>query len=109
LRLFETKTCEVNNIFLPQGYRFSNDWWILQASDTDWQVQVRPAQLHMTLIGLMACMISPVVRLTAGTLDRAFQIKEQGYLVKILGRESGLTDVFYCHGMVGVFVMLYLQ
>lgn len=63
----------------------------------------------MTFIGLITCFISPAVRLTAGTLDRAFQIKEQGYLVNILGRESGLTDVFYCHGMVGVFVMLYLQ
>lgn len=29
--------------------------------------------------------------------------------MNVLGKESGLTDVFYCHGMVGVFVMLYLQ
>ena len=35
--------------------------------------------------------------------------KENGILVNTLGRESGMTDVYYCHGMVGVFIMLYLQ
>lgn len=30
-------------------------------------------------------------------------------LIDFLGKESGLTDIFYCHGMVGVFVMFYLQ
>ena len=50
-----------------------------------------------------------MMRFAAGTLDRAFQIKEKGIIIEILGRDSGLTDVFYCHGMVGVFVMLYLQ
>ena len=44
----------------------------------------------------------------AGTVNRAFGIKED-LLTDTLGRESGLTDVFYCHGMVGVFVMIYLQ
>jgi hypothetical protein len=50
-----------------------------------------------------------MMRFAAGTLDRAFQIKEKGMIVQVLGRESGLTDVFYCTGMVGIFVMLYLQ
>lgn len=109
LRFFETKTCVVDPIFLPQGFRFSGDWSILVTSETDWQIQIRPAQLHLTFIGLITCFISPAVRLAAGTLDRALQIKEDGYLVTIFGRESSLTDVFYCHGMVGVFVMLYLQ
>ena len=49
-----------------------------------------------------------MMRFAAGTVNRAFGIKED-ILTDTLGRDSGLTDVFYCHGMVGVFVMLYLQ
>jgi hypothetical protein len=49
-----------------------------------------------------------MMRFAAGTVNRAFGIKED-LLTDTLGRESGLTDVFYCHGMVGVFVMIYLQ
>jgi uncharacterized membrane protein YuzA (DUF378 family) len=49
-----------------------------------------------------------MMRFAAGTVNRAFGIKED-LLTDTLGRESGLTDVFYCHGMVGVFVMIYIQ
>jgi len=49
-----------------------------------------------------------MMRFAAGTVNRAFGIKEE-ILINIMGRESGLTDVFFCHGMVGVVVMLYLQ
>jgi len=62
----------------------------------------------MTFIGLISCFIAPMMRFAAGTVNRAFGIKED-ILTDTLGRDSGLTDVFYCHGMVGVFVMLYLQ
>lgn len=48
-----------------------------------------------------------MMRFAAHTVNRAFGIKED-ILTEFLGRESGLTDVFYCHGMVGVFVMVYL-
>ena len=44
----------------------------------------------------------------AGTVNRAFGIKEER-LLDAFGRESGLTDIFYCHGMVGVVVMIYLN
>ena len=49
------------------------------------------------------------MRFTAETLNKAFNIKEDHILLETVGRESGLTDIFYCHGMVGVVVMLYLQ
>ena len=49
-----------------------------------------------------------MMRFAAGTVNRAFGIKED-LLLDAFGRESGLTDIFYCHGMVGVLVMLYLQ
>ncbi len=48
-----------------------------------------------------------MMRFAAGTVNRAFGIKED-LLIDAIGRESGLTDIFYCHGMVGVLVMLYL-
>ena len=49
-----------------------------------------------------------MMRFAAGTINRAFGVKED-VLTETLGRESGLADVFYCHGMVGVFVMVYMQ
>ena len=67
------------------------------------------AQLHLTGIALISCFVSPMMRFAAGTVNRAFNIKEDHLLLDALGRESGLTDIFYCHGMVGVVVMLYLQ
>ena len=48
-----------------------------------------------------------MMRFAAGIVYRTFAIKEE-ILINIMGRESGLTDVFFCHGMVGVVVMLYL-
>ena len=44
----------------------------------------------------------------AGTVNRALGIKEE-LLPDTFGRESGFTDIFYCHGMVGVVVMIYLN
>lgn len=58
-------------------------------------------------MALVSCFIAPMMRFAAHTVNRAFGIKED-ILTEFLGRESGLTDVFYCHGMVGVFVMVYL-
>lgn len=66
------------------------------------------AQLHLMYIALICCFVSPMMRFAAATVNRAFGIKEE-ILINMLGRESGLTDVFYCNGMVGVVVMLYLQ
>ena len=43
------------------------------------------------------------------TLNKAFGIREDTVLIETLGRESSMTDIFYCHGMVGVVVMLYLN
>ena len=37
LRFFETKTCTVDPIYLPQGYKFTQDWHILEANSTNWQ------------------------------------------------------------------------
>ena len=50
-----------------------------------------------------------MMRFAAGTINRAFNIKEDHLLLDTVGRESSLTDIFYCHGMVGVVVSLYLQ
>ena len=50
-----------------------------------------------------------MMRFAAGVVNRAFDIKEDHLLMDTVGRESGLTDIFYCHGMVGVVVTLYLQ
>ena len=53
------------------------------------------------------------MRFIAATINRAFGIKEDSYffgaIFDSLNRDSSLTDIFYCHGMVGVVVVLYLQ
>jgi len=64
--------------------------------------------VHLTGIALISCFIAPMMRFAAGTVNRAFGIKED-ILAENLGRESGVSDVFYCHGMIGVLVMLCLQ
>ena len=50
-----------------------------------------------------------MIKFAARTIDRSFGIKQETLLVDALGRDSGLTDIFYCHGLVGVVVMLYLN
>ena len=54
-----------------------------------------------------------MMRFLAGTTNRAFGIKEDAHLFgaifESLNRDSSLTDIFYCHGIVGVLVLLYLQ
>ena len=42
------------------------------------------------------------------TINKSFGIKEE-FLKEAFGRDSGLTDLFYGHGMVGILVMLYLN
>jgi hypothetical protein len=43
------------------------------------------------------------------TITRAFGVKDEDYtLTQTLGTDSGLSDLFYCHGMVGVMVAIYL-
>lgn len=38
LRFFEMKTCVVDKVYLPQGYKFIDSWPYLQESSTDWHV-----------------------------------------------------------------------
>jgi hypothetical protein len=49
------------------------------------------------------------MRVAARTLNKSFGVKEEDdILAETLGRDSGLSDVFYSHGMVGLMVALYL-
>ena len=52
------------------------------------------------------------MRFAAASINRAFGIKEEsvffGAVFEILNKDSGLLDIFYCHGIVGVVVLFYL-
>ena len=63
--------------------------------------------MHLTTVGIICCLVSPMMKFAARTIQTAFGFKEDS-LVELFGRDSSLTDIFYCHGMIGVFVMLYL-
>ena len=41
LRVFETKTCTIDQVYLPQGYSFSNSFPYLYQTNTNWHVQIR--------------------------------------------------------------------
>ena len=53
------------------------------------------------------------MRFAAGSINRSFGIKEEsvffGAVFEILNKDSGLLDIFYCHGVVGIVVLFYLQ
>jgi len=71
--------------------------------------KVKQVQLHLTIISLLSCFIAPLMKFAASTLNRAFGLKEEhDLLAETFGRDSGLSDVFYCHGMVGLMVAIYL-
>jgi hypothetical protein len=96
-------------------FRVNTDWPFVhkvRKSNTGtlqgFEVEMLGGQLHFTYIALICCFVSPMMRFAAGTVNRAFGIKEET-LLNLVGRESGLTDVFFCHGMVGVVVTIYLN
>lgn len=116
LRLFEATQCEVYSDYHPEQLSFNSKWPFIHriydikpVDEAFFSIQITNAQLHLTGIALISCFVSPMMRFAAGTFNRAFNIKEDHLLLEIVGRESGLTDIFYCHGMVGVVVTLYLQ
>jgi len=47
-------------------------------------------------------------RFGATITNKAFGVKEE-ILEGILGRDSTWTDIFYCNGVLGIIVALYLQ
>jgi phosphatidate cytidylyltransferase len=108
MRPFEIKECSVDALFHSTTYAWVDSWPFIEKSETNWSLRIKPAQLHLTLIGLISCFIAPLVRYGGGILDHVFNVKEHEVLETTFGRESGLTDVFYCHGLVGAFTSIYL-
>jgi len=58
-----------------------------------------------------------LTRFAAAMLMRAFGIKEErlqsefmvGHIFALQSGDSGMPDLFFCQGMVGVLVAIYLQ
>ena len=124
LRVFEAKTCELDEIFTKTQVKINSSWPFIHKFEQPTEIpenykadgyifNVMRAQIHLTAIAIVSCFISPLMRFAAGTINRAFGIKEDstffGAIFETLSRDSSLTDIFYCHGMVGVLVLLYLQ
>ena len=122
IKPFKFSSCQVDEVFRSNNYNLNMTapfvHQIIPTSDSDndekekingLQFEMSEAQIHLTGIALTCCLVSPMMRFVAMTMNKAFAIKEDTVLVDTLGRESSLTDIFYCHGMVGVVVMLWLN
>lgn len=64
-----------------------------------------PAQLHSLVIAAFASLIAPFGGFFASGLKRAFRIKDFGDTIPGHG---GITDRFDCHGLMGIFIYIYL-
>jgi hypothetical protein len=72
--------------------------------------KIKPSQIHCTILSLAACLIQPVMKFAVLTISRAFGAGDDDFsmLELTFGKNSGLSELFYCHGMVGVMVAIYL-
>ena len=64
-----------------------------------------PAQLHSIVIASFASLIAPFGGFFASGVKRAFRIKDFGDTIPGHG---GITDRFDCHGLMGIFIYIYL-
>ncbi len=67
--------------------------------------ETAPAQLHALVIAAFASLIAPFGGFFASGVKRAFRIKDFGDTIPGHG---GITDRFDCHGLMGIFVYIYL-
>jgi phosphatidate cytidylyltransferase len=64
-----------------------------------------PAQLHSIALAAFASLIAPFGGFFASGVKRAFRIKDFGDTIPGHG---GITDRFDCHGLMAIFVYIYL-
>jgi phosphatidate cytidylyltransferase len=69
------------------------------------QFQASPAQIHSLVIASFASLIAPFGGFFASGVKRAFRIKDFGDTIPGHG---GITDRFDCHGLMGIFIYIYL-
>ncbi len=100
--LFEEIECEIPDIFkiksfdLPFGVGSFMGYTKFYAS---------PAQVHSIVIASFASLIAPFGGFFASGVKRAFRIKDFGDTIPGHG---GITDRFDCHGLMGIFIYIYL-
>jgi len=68
-------------------------------------ITTTPAQLHSLIIAAFASLIAPFGGFFASGVKRAFRIKDFGDTIPGHG---GITDRFDCHGLMGIFIYIYL-
>ena len=103
MRMFEFKTCNVDPSFSLDSFKLNAQWPYLhqvipQNKDLlkGYQITCAQAQVHLTCIALISCLVSPMMTFAAGTVNRALGINSE-LLLEAFGQASGITDIFYCH------------
>jgi phosphatidate cytidylyltransferase len=98
--LFENLDCEIPEIFVQKQYELPFGPFMGCSTFT-----ASPAQLHSIVIASFASLIAPFGGFFASGVKRAFRIKDFGDTIPGHG---GITDRFDCHGLLGIFIYIYL-
>ena len=98
--LFESLDCEIPDIFVQRQYELP--FGPFMGCST---FMASPAQLHSIVIASFASLIAPFGGFFASGVKRAFRIKDFGDTIPGHG---GITDRFDCHGLMGIFIYIYL-
>jgi phosphatidate cytidylyltransferase len=97
---FEQIDCKIPEVFLVKAYEIPFGSFMGYKT-----FETTPAQLHALVIAAFASLIAPFGGFFASGVKRAFRIKDFGDTIPGHG---GITDRFDCHGLMGIFVYIYL-
>lgn len=107
---FEQMQCEFPATFKPQKYFLPFDLSlpfleVLYNEEMQPFLMIKPVIIHSMVIAIFASLIAPFGGFFASGVKRTFNFKD---FADTIPGHGGFTDRTDCHGLMGVFVMIYL-
>jgi phosphatidate cytidylyltransferase len=108
---FEQLQCEFPSAFKPQPFYVPFDVRLPFMEthfdqNMDAFIMLKPVIIHAMVISIFASLIAPFGGFFASGIKRAFNFKD---FADTIPGHGGFTDRLDCHGLMGVFVMIYLS